>query len=246
MKRATLLLGALLLVSAAPIYSQTNDTGTTTATAAPAGSMTMSGTVVSSDTSKVVVRTDAGSQMTFKLDGSADVSTIRAGDRVTVTYGNAGGGTYSASDVRMAMNNAPGTTTGGTYNSGSTNSGATTGTNPGSNYNNGSNTGTTNPGSNTGSNYNNPGTTNSGSNTGSMYNSGSNPTGSNSGSAYNPGTGSAYDSGSNTNGNTTGNSNYNSNQRMPRTASFMPLIALLGAIMVGVGLAFRAASRFSS
>jgi hypothetical protein len=48
---------------------------------------TASGVVVSSSPTSLVIRTDAGTAMTFTVDGSSDLPTaVAAGDRVTVRY----------------------------------------------------------------------------------------------------------------------------------------------------------------
>jgi hypothetical protein len=61
---------------------------------------TTSGKVVSSTPEQVVVQTDDGSQMTFKVDAQSTVPTgLSAGSRVTVTYHELGGGMFHAASV---------------------------------------------------------------------------------------------------------------------------------------------------
>ena len=61
---------------------------------------TTSGKVVSSTPEQVVVQTDDGSQMTFKVDAQSTVPTgLSAGSRVTVTYHELAGGMFHAASV---------------------------------------------------------------------------------------------------------------------------------------------------
>jgi type IV secretory pathway VirJ component len=61
---------------------------------------TTSGKVVSSTPEQIVVQTDDGSQMTFKVDAQSTVPTgMNAGSRVTVTYHELAGGMFHAARV---------------------------------------------------------------------------------------------------------------------------------------------------
>jgi len=69
---------------------------------------TISGTLVSSSTESVVVRTDAGVKSTFTVDdGTALPANMTPGDRVTVEYHMLDGGVYLAS--RLALEEGSGT-----------------------------------------------------------------------------------------------------------------------------------------
>ena len=64
---------------------------------------TTSGKVVSSTPGQVVVQTDDGSQMTFKVDAQSTVPTgLSAGSRVTVTYHELAGGMFHAASVAVS------------------------------------------------------------------------------------------------------------------------------------------------
>jgi len=167
MKRALILTLMIVLVSAVGSAVAQNDypSGDTRANT-PSTNMgtasTVAGKVVSSDSTMLIVQTDAGNQMTFVVDTDSDVpTTLTPGDRITVRYHNLDGGRYHAANVTMAT--TPGNRATGTYND----------------------------------------TDN------------------------------------------TLTANNNRNETLPRTASALPLVALLGVLSLGAGLGLRAASRFA-
>jgi len=196
-------------------------------------------TYVDTATGRFTVEDASGTSTTFDTTGSTSymqsgrtvmLSDLKVGDQVTVTASGTAG-------QRTAMNVNYGTTagtTGSAYNTGSTTTG--------SNYNTGSTTtGSTTTGSTPTGTYDR--NNNMGSTTGSTYdrNTGSTTTGSN----YDRNTGSAYNSGSTTTGttnsydrNTTANNN-----RLPRTASPLPLLGLAGLILLGAGAAMKVRTR---
>ena len=102
MKRAflfglTILLVGLVAIAVPMAGAQTDQTGSSS----PSTDMSnMTGTVVSSSSTALVVRTDSGSQMTFVVDSSSTLpSNLSAGDRVTVDYSTMSDGQYHASTV---------------------------------------------------------------------------------------------------------------------------------------------------
>jgi hypothetical protein len=70
-------------------------------TPSPTGeTSTISGTVVSSSSTALVIKTDSGTRMTFALDSnSMKPDTMTNGDRVTVDYHSLAGGKYHAAMV---------------------------------------------------------------------------------------------------------------------------------------------------
>jgi hypothetical protein len=87
MKRSLVLIFAALLVSAVGV--------------ALAADVDVSGKVVSSSPTQLVIETDSGERMTFMVDTVSDVPmTMTAGDRVNVTYSTNDTGKYRAAIVR--------------------------------------------------------------------------------------------------------------------------------------------------
>ncbi|PYQ16965.1 MAG: hypothetical protein DMF80_03000 [Acidobacteria bacterium] len=76
----------MVLVLAVPAMAQTDKT--------------VSGKVVSSTSDQLVIQTDEGRQMTFKVDTQSTVpSALQAGNRVSVNYHELAGGNYHAASV---------------------------------------------------------------------------------------------------------------------------------------------------
>lgn len=102
MKWTTLLLTftlALVFGTAGLAAAQTADTVTpapeaTTALATSDSEISVSGEVISSTSTELVIDSDAGERMTFALDPeTSDVATFTAGERVTVRYQTSSSGT---------------------------------------------------------------------------------------------------------------------------------------------------------
>ncbi len=85
-------------------------------------SETASGTVVSTDSRNITVRTDSGQQMSFTIDPSSSgiPSNVRTGSRVNVTYTTSADGTYRASDVMLSSDPGSSSTGSSSSSSGST------------------------------------------------------------------------------------------------------------------------------
>ena len=94
---------AIAGVAAAQPLNTTEKPAETTALANSASDISVSGEVVSSISTELVVDTDAGSRMTFALDPKATpASSFTAGQRVTVKYHSASGGTvYQAASIAV-------------------------------------------------------------------------------------------------------------------------------------------------
>ena len=85
------LLAVAVLALAVPLVAQTEQTVT--------------GTVVSSTPSQVVVKADDGRELTFAVDAQSVVPAgLAANNAVTVTYHDMGGGTLHAARVTAALN----------------------------------------------------------------------------------------------------------------------------------------------
>lgn len=100
MKWRTLLLTCALVFGIAGVAAaQTADPVTpapeaTTALATSESQISVSGEVVSTTSTELVIDTDAGERMTFALDPeTSDVSTFTVGERVTVRYRSSSSGT---------------------------------------------------------------------------------------------------------------------------------------------------------
>ena len=88
MKRSLVLILATLLVSAMGV--------------ALAADIDVSGKVISSTPSTLVIETDAGEQMTFLVDSGSDIpATMTPGDRVNIAYSTNDVGKYHATTVTM-------------------------------------------------------------------------------------------------------------------------------------------------
>jgi len=96
------LLAVAVLALAVPLMAQTEQTVT--------------GSVVSSSPTQVVVKTDDGRQLTFTVDTQSSVpADLAAGNAVTVAYHDMGGGTLHLARVTTsAAGTLPSTTTGST------------------------------------------------------------------------------------------------------------------------------------
>jgi len=71
-------------------------------------STSVSGTVVSSSSSSLVIKTDSGSRMTFQVDTSSNLPVgIAAGDRVSLDYESLAGGKYHVSRVSSESTTMP-------------------------------------------------------------------------------------------------------------------------------------------
>jgi len=93
-----LLLSVAALALAVAVFAQT--------------SLTVTGTVVSSSPTQVVIKTDDGRQMTFNVDAQSTVPAgLAAGKPVTVSYHDMGGGTLHAATVTVSSAGTPSTTT---------------------------------------------------------------------------------------------------------------------------------------
>jgi hypothetical protein len=109
MKWRTLLLTCALVFGIAGIAAaQTADTITpdpeaTTALATSDSQISVSGEVVSSTNTQLVIDSDAGERMTFDLDPeTSDVTSFTAGERVTVRYRSSSSGTvYQAASIAV-------------------------------------------------------------------------------------------------------------------------------------------------
>jgi urease alpha subunit len=76
------------------------------------GSMSVSGVVVSSTPTSLVIRTDAGNEMTFVVDTSSQFPAgVAVGNRIEVDYHTLSGGAYHAATVTRLSTPAPVTTT---------------------------------------------------------------------------------------------------------------------------------------
>jgi hypothetical protein len=95
----SLLVGAAVLALAVPVMAQTE--------------LTVSGTVVSSSPTQVVVKTSDGRDMTFMVDAQSTVpSGLVAGNPITVVYHDMGNNTLHAARVTSSgTTTAPRTTT---------------------------------------------------------------------------------------------------------------------------------------
>src|SRR5262245_52625535 len=96
MKRNVLICtGLLILAMTIAVASDAPASGVPESGAAAntSGSLTVSGKVVSSDPSSLVITTDAGERMTLAVDSSSTFATaVAAGDRISVQYETASGG----------------------------------------------------------------------------------------------------------------------------------------------------------
>ena len=93
-----LLLSVAALALAVAVFAQT--------------AVTVTGTVVSSSPTQVVIKTDDGRQMTFNVDAQSTVPAgLAAGNPVTVSYHDMGGGTLHAATVTVSSAGTPSTTT---------------------------------------------------------------------------------------------------------------------------------------
>lgn len=108
MKRTLLLTCAFMLAIAGAAVAQTADTVTPapaapTALATSTTELSVSGKVVSSTATELVIDSDAGQRMTFALDGDTTPATsFTAGERVTVQYHTLSGGTvYHAATIAL-------------------------------------------------------------------------------------------------------------------------------------------------
>lgn len=109
MKWTTLLLTCALVFGIAGVAAaQTADTVTpapeaTTALAASDSEISVSGEVVSSTSTELVIDSDAGERMTFALDPeTSEVASFTAGERVTVRYRTSSSGTvYQAASIAV-------------------------------------------------------------------------------------------------------------------------------------------------
>ena len=99
MKSRTIrLMCALVLATTGAVAAQQQadqpKPGTTTALADSSTQTSAAGTVVSSTSTELVIDTDAGGRMTFALDpATAPATTFTPGERVSVQYHTASGGT---------------------------------------------------------------------------------------------------------------------------------------------------------
>lgn len=74
--------------------------------------LTVTGTVVSSSSTQVVIKTDDGRQMTFAVDAQSTVPAgLAAGNPVTVSYHDMGGGTFHAASVTVSSAGMPSSAT---------------------------------------------------------------------------------------------------------------------------------------
>lgn len=105
--RTVILAGACMLALAGIAAAQSAASAptqvpvATTTLAADATDVTVSGNVVSSSTTALVIDSDAGQRMTFELDPEAlPAASFRVGERVTVKYHSLSGGTvYRAANI---------------------------------------------------------------------------------------------------------------------------------------------------
>jgi hypothetical protein len=73
--------------------------------------LTVTGTVVSSSPTQVVIKTDDGRQMTFAVDAQSTVPAgLAEGNPVTVSYHDMGAGTFHAASVTVSSAGTPSTT----------------------------------------------------------------------------------------------------------------------------------------
>lgn len=108
MKWRTLVLtcASVLTIAAAASAQQleTRKVPATTALAESSSDISVSGKVVSSTSTELVIDTEAGKRMTFALDPATTPAstTFKAGERVTVQYhSNSGGTVYQAASVAV-------------------------------------------------------------------------------------------------------------------------------------------------
>lgn len=108
MKWRTLVLtcASVLTIAAAASAQQleTRKVPATTALAESSSDISVSGKVVSSTSTELVIDTDAGKRMTFALDPATTpaATTFKAGERVTVQYhSNSGGTVYQAASIAV-------------------------------------------------------------------------------------------------------------------------------------------------
>jgi hypothetical protein len=99
---------AFVLLIAGAVAAQQLDTTkpapqASTALANSSSDISVSGKVVSSTRTELVIETDAGQRMTFALDPAiTPATTFTAGERVAVKYHSSGGGTvYQASGITV-------------------------------------------------------------------------------------------------------------------------------------------------
>jgi len=107
MYRTLLLTSALVLTIAGAAAAQTTDTTkpatpVTADLAATTSEVSVSGKVVTSSNTELVMDSDAGQRMTFALDPKIVPATFTVGQRVTVQYHTLSGGTaYQASTIAL-------------------------------------------------------------------------------------------------------------------------------------------------
>jgi hypothetical protein len=114
MKRASLIILSVFIITAlGAVYAQEPLPGDAPPpAAAPAASTTVTGSVVSSGQQSVVIKTDAGDQMTFEVDGTSMVPAgLVGGDKVSIEYQTLDGGKYRASKVVLSTTSMPAKTT---------------------------------------------------------------------------------------------------------------------------------------
>jgi hypothetical protein len=94
---------AIAGVAAAQTADKPKDPATTTALAAASTDISVSGKVVSSTSTELVINTDAGRPMTFQLDPKTHpAASFTVGERVTVQYHSLSGGTvYQAASIAL-------------------------------------------------------------------------------------------------------------------------------------------------
>ncbi|MEO8505162.1 MAG: hypothetical protein ABI609_14775 [Acidobacteriota bacterium] len=129
-----------LLPAAAALAQATNPTGSTTpppadstvlvpATAAPS-TITVTGQVVSTTSTEVVMQTDAGQRLTLATDSATSMPALTAGDRVSARYSTLLNGSYHAEGIALSTTGASSAASDSYATSPSTSSSATTDTRP--------------------------------------------------------------------------------------------------------------------
>jgi hypothetical protein len=100
---------AIAGVAAAQTADKPKDPAATTALAAASTDISVSGKVVSSTSTELVIHTDAGRPMTFQLDPKTHpAASFTVGERVTVQYHSLSGGTvYQAASIALARYDDP-------------------------------------------------------------------------------------------------------------------------------------------
>src|SRR5688572_13627903 len=97
--RVLCILGIALLAMATGVAAQATD---------PATTQKVSGTVVSSSSTSLVIDTDSGTRQTFMVDAQSTIPTgLTAGSRINVEYHALAGGQFHAAQVSTLSAAAP-------------------------------------------------------------------------------------------------------------------------------------------